>query len=69
MSGRFRKGSVARGYFVWSFLDIFEVLTGFQFRFGLYYVDFGDEKRRRQPKLSALWYRDFLKKTKDVMAF
>ncbi|CAA7399914.1 unnamed protein product [Spirodela intermedia] len=28
-----------------------------------------DENRRRQSKLSALWYREFLKKIQDVMAF
>lgn len=53
-----------KGYYVWSFLDVFEFLAGFQSRFGLYYVDFKDENLRRQPKLSALWYSDFLKKKK-----
>ncbi|CAD5167807.1 unnamed protein product [Musa acuminata subsp. malaccensis] len=59
-----RKGANVKGYYVWSFLDVFEFLAGFQSRFGLYYVDFKDENLRRQPKLSALWYSDFLKKKK-----
>ncbi|XP_078446555.1 beta-glucosidase 22-like [Wolffia australiana] len=57
-----RGGSNCKGYFVWSFLDVFEIITGFITRYGLYYVDFEDKSRKRQPKLSALWYKDFLKK-------
>ncbi|XP_078447033.1 uncharacterized protein LOC144715907 [Wolffia australiana] len=64
-----RRGSNCKGYFVWSFLDVFEFLTGFKIRFGLYYVDFEDKSRRRQPKLSALWYRDFLKKPVNLASF
>ncbi|RWW36802.1 hypothetical protein BHE74_00058144 [Ensete ventricosum] len=59
-----RKGANVKGYYVWSFLDVYEFLTGFRSPFGLYQVDFKDENRRRQPKLSALWYSDFLKKKK-----
>ncbi|EHA8590949.1 hypothetical protein COCNU_scaffold028365G000010 [Cocos nucifera] len=61
-----RNGSDVRGYFVWSFLDVFELLAGYLSRFGLYYVDFDDEKRERVPKLSAFWYSDFLKKKQDM---
>ncbi|RZS24541.1 hypothetical protein BHM03_00057620 [Ensete ventricosum] len=43
---------------------VYEFLSGFRSPFGLYQVDFKDENRRRQPKLSALWYSDFLKKKK-----
>ena len=62
----FRNGSTVRGYFVWSFLDVFELLSGYKSRLGLYYVDFEDEKRPRKPKLSALWYRNFLKDTEGL---
>lgn len=61
-----RNGSTVRGYFVWSFLDVFELLSGYKSRLGLYYVDFEDEKRPRKPKLSALWYRNFLKDTEGL---
>nr|DAD33293.1 TPA_asm: hypothetical protein HUJ06_012144 [Nelumbo nucifera] len=50
-----------RGYFVWSFLDVFEVLSGYQTRYGLVHVDFQDKEFRRRPKLSAQWYSNFLK--------
>ncbi|XP_038980478.1 beta-glucosidase 22-like isoform X5 [Phoenix dactylifera] len=61
-----RNGSDVRGYFVWSFLDVFELLAGYRSRFGLYFVDFDDEKRERVPKLSAFWYSNFLKKKQDM---
>lgn len=55
-----RNGSDVRGYFVWSFLDVFEILFAYRFRFGLYGVDFGDEQRTRYARSSARWYASFL---------
>ncbi|OAY67465.1 Beta-glucosidase 22 [Ananas comosus] len=56
-----RNGANVRGYFVWSFIDVFEFLTGYEAPCGLYHVDFQDEDRKRRPKLSAKWYSDFLR--------
>ncbi|KAI4382165.1 hypothetical protein MLD38_008163 [Melastoma candidum] len=56
-----RNGSDVRGYFVWSFLDVFEILSGFKTGFGLYYVDLDDPELTRYPKRSAHWYSQFLK--------
>ncbi|XP_056865034.1 beta-glucosidase 3 isoform X2 [Raphanus sativus] len=56
-----RKGSDTRGYFVWSFMDLYELLSGYEYSFGLYYVNFSDPRRKRTPKLSAHWYSAFLK--------
>ncbi|XP_063949487.1 beta-glucosidase 22-like isoform X2 [Daucus carota subsp. sativus] len=56
-----RSGSNARGYFIWSFLDVFELLDGFESGYGLYYVDLDDKNLKRYPKLSAQWYSNFLK--------
>ncbi|PIA61389.1 hypothetical protein AQUCO_00300730v1 [Aquilegia coerulea] len=56
-----RNGSDMRGYFTWSFLDLFELTQGEKFSFGLYYVNFSDPDLKRQPKLSAHWYSGFLK--------
>jgi beta-glucosidase len=42
------------GYFVWSLMDNFEWARGYQRRFGLYFVDFGTQ--RRIPKKSAAFY-------------
>ncbi|KAG5567728.1 hypothetical protein RHGRI_003053 [Rhododendron griersonianum] len=56
-----RNGSNARGYFTWSFLDVFELSAGYNSAFGLYYVDMDDKDLKRYPKLSAHWYSKFLK--------
>ncbi|KAL1321706.1 hypothetical protein HN51_066576 [Arachis hypogaea] len=56
-----RSGLNVKGYFVWSFLDAFELLSGYEFSYGLYFVDLKDPSLSRKPKLSAKWYSDFLK--------
>ncbi|XP_057483861.1 beta-glucosidase 11-like isoform X1 [Actinidia eriantha] len=56
-----RNGSNARGYFYWSFMDLFELLSGYDMSFGLYYIDLNDKDLKRYPKLSAHWYSNFLK--------
>ncbi|GFZ13730.1 beta glucosidase 9 [Actinidia rufa] len=56
-----RNGSNARGYFTWAFLDVFELLDGFESSYGLYYVDMDSKDLERYPKLSAHWYSKFLK--------
>uniref|UniRef100_A0A0D9WFP8 4-hydroxy-7-methoxy-3-oxo-3,4-dihydro-2H-1,4-benzoxazin-2-yl glucosidebeta-D-glucosidase n=1 Tax=Leersia perrieri TaxID=77586 RepID=A0A0D9WFP8_9ORYZ len=56
-----RNGANVKGYFVWSFLDEFELLAGYHSPFGLYHVDFEDPNLPRQPKLSAQWYSKFLR--------
>jgi len=50
------EGVPVRGYFLWSLMDNFEWIYGFEKRFGLYHVDF--KTQRRIPKLSASFYRD-----------
>jgi beta-glucosidase len=47
-------GVLLRGYFHWSLMDNFEWARGYQRRFGLYFVDFGTQ--RRVPKRSATVY-------------
>ncbi|KAK6260235.1 hypothetical protein SCA6_014709 [Theobroma cacao] len=56
-----RNGSNTRGYFAWSFLDVFELLDGYESGYGFYYVDLDDPDLKRYPKLSAHWYSHFLK--------
>ncbi|KAF9596909.1 hypothetical protein IFM89_013957 [Coptis chinensis] len=51
-----RNGSNLRGYFLWSFLDVFQVAGGYTSHFGLYGVDFHDKERRRYPRQSVEWY-------------
>jgi beta-glucosidase len=50
------EGVPVRGYFLWSLMDNFEWIFGYEKRFGLYRVDF--ETQARVPKLSAEFFRD-----------
>ncbi|CAN4093067.1 unnamed protein product [Withania somnifera] len=56
-----RNGSDVKGYFMWSFLDCFELFDAYGSAFGLYYVNLDDKDLRRHAKLSAHWYSNFLK--------
>lgn len=54
------EGVPVRGYFLWSLMDNFEWIFGFEKRFGLYHVDF--ETQKRTAKLSAAFYREVVEK-------
>ncbi|XP_019096764.1 PREDICTED: beta-glucosidase 43 isoform X2 [Camelina sativa] len=54
------EGANVTGYFAWSLLDNFEWLSGYTSRFGIVYVDYKDLKR--YPKMSALWFKQLLKR-------
>jgi beta-glucosidase len=49
---------MCRAYFVWSFLDVFEYLFGYQMGFGLYGIDFNSKERTRY-KRHKLYYAQF----------
>ncbi|KAG2402923.1 Hydroxyisourate hydrolase [Vigna angularis] len=56
-----RDGVNIKGYFSWSFMDLYELLEGYEATYGLYYVDRDDPELKRHPKLSAKWYSRLLK--------
>lgn len=62
MYGR-KDGANVKGYFFWSLMDNFEWAGGYSVRFGLNYVDYRENSLRRNPKISALWFKNFLLKT------
>ncbi|XP_008384453.3 beta-glucosidase 12-like [Malus sylvestris] len=55
-----KDGVNVKGYFSWSLLDNFEWSAGYTVRFGLIFVDFNDGQKRHS-KLSARWFKNFLK--------
>ncbi|XP_021824382.1 beta-glucosidase 12-like [Prunus avium] len=56
-----KDGVNVKGYFAWSLLDNFEWSSGYTVRFGINYVDYNDGQKR-YPKVSAHWFKSFLKK-------
>jgi beta-glucosidase len=58
------EGVPVRGYFLWSLMDNFEWVDGYEKRFGLYRVDFNTQ--RRTPKLSASFYRETIERNRVV---
>jgi beta-glucosidase len=49
-------------------MDVFEFLSGYQSKYGLYHVDLADERRPRRARLSARWYSAFLKKKAGTLS-
>ncbi|KAK4396691.1 Oleuropein beta-glucosidase [Sesamum angolense] len=55
------QGVNLKGYFLWSLFDNYEWTEGYTVRFGMIYVDYVNGLTR-YPKLSAIWYMNFLNK-------
>ncbi|WP_312694271.1 glycoside hydrolase family 1 protein [Caproiciproducens sp.] len=55
------EGVNVRGYYVWSSLDLYSWINGYEKRYGLVYVDY-DNGNGRVPKKSYYWYRDLIEK-------
>lgn len=56
------EGVPVKGYFLWSLMDNFEWIDGFDTRFGIVYVDFATQKRTL--KLSASFYKEIIANNK-----
>ncbi|KAL2328836.1 hypothetical protein Fmac_022263 [Flemingia macrophylla] len=61
-----RDGVKVQGYFAWSLLDNFEWNSGYILRFGINFVDYKDNLKRHQ-KLSAHWFRNFLRGSNSLV--
>lgn len=51
------EGCNVLGYFIWSTMDLYSWINGYDKRYGLVYVDY-DNGCKRTPKKSYYWYRD-----------
>lgn len=61
-----KDGANVKGYYAWSTMDLYSWINGYKKRYGLVYVDYTDPARKRTPKKSYYWYRDFIKAHKDI---
>lgn len=59
LEGAIDEGVDVRGYFAWSFMDVFEWALGYSIRFGLIYNDYATQ--HRTLKSSAMFYRDMIR--------
>ncbi|XP_077983065.1 uncharacterized protein LOC144437907 [Glandiceps talaboti] len=53
-------GVDVRGYFMWSLMDNFEWMSGYNVKFGLHYVNFTDPSLPRIPRASAKAYSQII---------
>eukprot|EP00884_Botryococcus_braunii_P006572 jgi/Botrbrau1/15916/Bobra.40_1s0097.2 len=56
-----------RGYFAWSILDNFEWADGYNYRFGIVYVDYKNNLTRT-PKMSSKWLASFFSPGAEILA-
>ena len=56
------EGVNVKGYYVWSSMDLYSWINGYQKRYGLIRVDYDTPDLKRIPKKSYYWYRDYIKK-------
>lgn len=49
------EGVNVKGYYIWSLMDVLSWSNGYNKRYGLFYIDYRDQ--RRYPKKSAYWYK------------
>ena len=62
------EGVDVRGFYVWSTMDLYSWINGYQKRYGLVRVDYDDSNLRRIPKKSYYWYKDFIERRKELDA-
>lgn len=57
-------GVNVKGYYIWSLMDVLSWSNGYNKRYGLFYVDYKNQKR--YPKKSAYWYKK-ISETKELV--
>ena len=61
-----RDGVNVKGYYVWSTMDLYSWINGYKKRYGLVRVDYDDPARKRTPKKSYYWYKQFIQDHQDL---
>lgn len=61
-------GANVRGYYMWSTMDLYSWINGYQKRYGLVRIDYNEDAGlTRTPKKSWYWYRDLIAKYNESM--
>ena len=55
------EGCNVKGFYVWSTMDLYSWINGYEKRYGLVRVDYNDPELPRIPKKSYYWYKEFIK--------
>lgn len=58
------EGVDVRGYFVWSTMDVYSWINGYDKRYGLVYIDYA-KGNRRIKKDSYYWYQKLISEQKE----
>ena len=58
-------GANVHGYYMWSTMDLYSWINGYQKRYGLVHIDF-EHELARVPKKSWYWYRDLITRHLDT---
>lgn len=59
------EGVNVQGYYMWSTMDLYSWINGYEKRYGLVRVDF-DKDNKRIPKESYYWYKHLITTKKDI---
>ena len=60
------EGVNVKGFYVWSTMDLYSWINGYEKRYGLVRVDYDNPELKRIPKKSYYWYKDFIKKHSNI---
>ena len=58
------EGCNLQGYYIWSTMDLYSWINGYEKRYGLVHVDY-ENNCKRIPKKSYYWYRDYIEFQKN----
>lgn len=55
-----KEGCNVKGFYVWSTMDLYSWINGYEKRYGLVRVDYNTSNLKRIPKKSYYWYKNFI---------